>query len=124
MEPGGYQMSMPDDQMHQMPPAQQMPPVPQMGQTNFAPGTPPAQGAPQHFRVSLTKVTSMVILTQQRRAVHTGTLEQLEKAARAAMIHNLTLGWWGIPFGLVWTPIALARNAGNMKKIREIGRAH
>jgi len=101
-------MSIPEDQ------------TPQIGQTDFAPGTPPAQGAPTHFRVSLTKVTSMIIFTQQRRTVYTGTLPQLEKAAQSAMIHNLTLGWWGIPFGLIWTPIALTRNASNMKKIRAL----
>jgi hypothetical protein len=95
-------------------------PLPPMGQTDFPQGTPPSQGAPQHFRVSLTKVTSMVILTQQRRTVYTGTLDQLEKAAKAAMVHNLTLGWWGIPVGLIWTPIALVRNARNMKKIRAL----
>ena len=101
-------MSFPDEQ------------TPQAGQTDFPPGTPPAQGGPRHFRVGLTKVTSMVILTQKRSTVYTGTLDQLEKAAKSAMIHNLTLGWWGIPFGLVWTPMALARNASNMKKIRAL----
>ncbi len=88
------------------------------GQTGFPPGTPPGYGAQPTFRVSLTKVTSMVFLTQQRRTVYTGTLEQLETAARNAMVHNLTLGWWGIPFGLIWTPVALARNATSMKQIR------
>jgi hypothetical protein len=94
--------------------------VPPQGQTDFLPGTPPEFGAPQRFRVSLTKVTSFVIMSQQRRTVYTGTVEQLEQAARNVMIHNLTLGWWGIPAGLIWTPIALARNAGNMKKIRAL----
>lgn len=90
------------------------------GQTGFPPGTPPGYGALPTFRVSLTKVTSMVFMTQQRRTVYTGTLEQLETAARNAMVHNLTLGWWGIPFGLIWTPIALVRNANNMKQIRAL----
>jgi hypothetical protein len=93
-------------------------PAPDYGQTDFAPGTPPAFGAPARFRVSLTKVTSFVIMTQQRRTVYTGTLEQLETAARNVMIHNLTLGWWGIPAGLIWTPMALVRNSNNMKQIR------
>ncbi|HEY3902993.1 MAG TPA: hypothetical protein VGM14_03655 [Streptosporangiaceae bacterium] len=95
-------------------------PAPGYGQTDFAPGTSPTFGAPARFRVSLTKVTSFVIMTQQRRTVYTGTLEQLETAARNAMIHNLTLGWWGIPVGLIWTPIALVRNANNMKQIRAL----
>ena len=51
----------------------------------------------------------MLIFTQQRRTSYTGTLQQLEASAKSAMIHNLLLGWWGIPFGLIWTPMALAR---------------
>jgi len=111
--PGQPQMGQP--QMGQPQMAQ-----PQMGQTDFAPGTAPVQGPAGRYRVGLTKVTSMILLTQRRSAVYTGTLEQLEKAAQSAMIHNLTLGWWGFPFGLIWTPIALARNASNMKKIRAL----
>jgi hypothetical protein len=65
-------------------------------------------------------VTSFIVMSQQRRTVHAGTLEQLEQAAKSVMIHNLTLGWWGIPVGLIWTPMALARNAKNMQKIRAI----
>jgi hypothetical protein len=94
--------------------------VPPQGQTDFPPGTPPSFGAPQRFRVSLTKVTSFVIMSQQRRAVYSGTLEELQQQARSVMIHNLTLGWWGIPAGLIWTPIALVKNANNMKKIRAL----
>ena len=33
---------------------------------------------------------------------------------------SLVLGWWGIPFGLVWTPMALARNAKAMDKLRAL----
>jgi hypothetical protein len=85
-----------------------------------APMSPPPGTTGQIYRVSLTKVTSFVIMTQQRRNVHTGTVEQLESAARAVLTHNLLFGWWGIPVGLVWTPIALSRNARNMKKIRSL----
>jgi hypothetical protein len=93
---------------------------PQTGQADFPPGTAPAQGAPGRYRVGLTKVTSVIFLTSRRSAVHTGTLAELEKAARAAMIHNLLLGWWGIPFGLIWTPMTLVRNSNNMKTIRAL----
>jgi hypothetical protein len=95
-------------------------PPPPIGPDGFPPGTPPGQGAPGRYRVGLTKVTSVIIMTSRRSAVHTGTLDQLERAARAAMIHNLLLGWWGIPFGFIWTPMALARNSSNMKKIRAL----
>ncbi len=72
------------------------------------------------YRVSFTKVTSMLIFTQQRRTSYTGTLQQLEASAKSAMIHNLLLGWWGIPFGLIWTPMALARNAKALRQVRAL----
>ena len=72
------------------------------------------------YRVSFTTVTSMIIISQQRRTVHTGTLAQLESSARSAMVHNLLLGWWGIPMGLIWTPMALARNAKAIKQVRAL----
>jgi hypothetical protein len=34
--------------------------------------------------------------------------------------HTLLLGWWGIPFGLIWTPMALARNAKVMRQVRDL----
>lgn len=74
----------------------------------------------QTYRVSLTKVTSFVIMTQQRRTVYTGTVEQLESIARSVLTHNLLLGWWGIPVGLIWTPLALSRNARAIRKIRSL----
>jgi hypothetical protein len=72
------------------------------------------------YRLSLTKVTSYVLLTQQRRTVYTGTVEQLERAYRDTLSHNLILGWWGIPFGLIWTPLALSRNAKAMRQFRNL----
>jgi hypothetical protein len=74
------------------------------------------------YRLSLTKVTSFVLLTQQRRTVDTGTVEQLERAYRDTLGHNLMLGWWGIPFGLIWTPLALSRNAKAMRQFRNLAR--
>jgi hypothetical protein len=75
------------------------------------------------YRVSLTRVTSMIIMTYQRRAVYAGTLEQLERSARSVLVYNLLLGWWGFPFGLIWTPTALVRNAKAMKQIRSLAAA-
>ncbi|MGH3254218.1 MAG: hypothetical protein ACRDOU_02245 [Streptosporangiaceae bacterium] len=85
-----------------------------------APQPPASSGNPGLYRVRLTKVSSYLIMTQQRHTVYTGTLEQLEAAARSAQTHNLLLGWWGIPFGLIWTPMALARNAKGMRQVREL----
>jgi hypothetical protein len=89
-------------------------------------GIPPT-GAPaigdtgvRTYRVSLTRVTSVIFLTHRRRAVYTGTLEQLEHTARSVLAHNLLLGWWGIPFGLIWTPMALASNAKAVSQLRAL----
>lgn len=93
------------------------------GYTSPQPPDPSAGVAGRMYRVRLTKVSSFVILTQQRHTVHTGTLEQLENAARSARTHNLLLGWWGVPFGLIWTPMAIARNAKAMRQARELAAA-
>jgi hypothetical protein len=65
-------------------------------------------------------VSSFVVVTQQRHTVYTGTLEQLESAARSVRTHNLLLGWWGFPFGLVWTLRALSRNAKAIGQARSL----
>ena len=78
------------------------------------------QDATGRYRVRLTKVSSFVIFTQQRHTVYTGTLQQLEDSARSVRTHNLTLGWWGFPFGLIWTPVALSRNAKAMQRLRAL----
>jgi len=78
------------------------------------------QDATGRYRVRLTRVSSFIIMTQRRSTVYTGTLQQLENSARSVRTHNLTLGWWGVPFGLVWTPMALARNAKAMDKLRAL----
>ena len=80
----------------------------------------PSQSSGSVYRVPLTKVTSVIIMTQWRRATYTGTLEQLETTARGVRTHNLLAGWWGIPFGLIRTPMALASNAKAMRQVREL----
>jgi hypothetical protein len=85
-----------------------------------APQPPAATRNARTYRVRLTKVSSFILMTQQRHTVYTGTLEQLEAAARSARTHNLLMGWWGIPFGLIWTPMALARNAKGMRQVRAL----
>jgi hypothetical protein len=72
------------------------------------------------YRIPLTKVSSFLIVTQRRTATYRGTLDQLEGIARDVRTHNLLLGWWGIPAGLIWTPMALARNAKAMHQLRDL----
>jgi hypothetical protein len=82
--------------------------------------TPGTQSTGATYRVRLTKVSSFLIVTQRRSVTHSGTLDQLEAAARAARTHNLLLGWWGVPFGVIWTPMALARNAKAMRQLHDL----
>jgi len=81
---------------------------------------PAATSADTVYRVRLTKVTSFLVVTQRRAVTYSGTLDQLEDIARGARTHTLLLGWWGVPFGLIWTPMALARNAKAMRQVRDL----
>jgi hypothetical protein len=84
------------------------------------PGQAPAEtptGAA--YRVRLSKVEGIVVYTQRRTATYTGTLDQLEGIARGVRSHNLLTGWWSVA-GLIWTPMALARNAKAMRQLREL----
>jgi len=81
---------------------------------------PAAQPTGTVYRVPLTKVNSFLVITQRRTATYRGTLDQLEDIARGVRTHNLLLGWWGIPAGLIWTPMALTRNAKAMRQLRDL----
>jgi len=82
------------------------------------PGQAPAtESADAVYQVRLTEVSSFLVVTQRRAATYSGTLDQLEGIARGARTHNLLLGWWGVPFGVIWTPMALARNAKAMQRL-------
>ncbi|MCL4422563.1 MAG: hypothetical protein M1115_05255 [Actinobacteria bacterium] len=67
----------------------------------------------------LFKVTSVVIYTNRSRVVFTGTMPVLEAAYRKVLWHNLLAGWWGIPFGLIWTPLSLLKNRAALRKLRQ-----
>jgi len=81
--------------------------------------TPPGADG-RAFRLALLEVTSYLIVTQRKTRVYTGSYDQLMDHCRKVMTHNLVAGWWGIPFGLVWTPLALRKNAQAKKKLAEI----
>jgi hypothetical protein len=86
------------------------------------PAQPPVPAAPGDpnglYRLTIAKVTSVIILTSRRSVTYTGTYEQLRKAYKSVLVYNLLLGWWGFPFGLIWTPMTLVRNAGALKKLK------
>jgi hypothetical protein len=79
-----------------------------------------AQSTGAVYRVRLTKVSSFLVVTQWRMATYSGTMDQLEGIARGVRTHNLLMGWWGIPFGLIRTPMALAGNAKAMRQLRDL----
>jgi hypothetical protein len=80
----------------------------------------PSEADGRAFRLALLEVTSFLIITQRKTRVFTGSYDQLMEQYRKVMTHNLVAGWWGIPFGLVWTPLALRKNARARKKLEEI----
>lgn len=69
------------------------------------------------YRLTVTEVTSLLVYSQQRTRTLTGTLAELEAGYRQVTRHNLLCGWWGIPFGVIFTPVALI---GNGKAIRHL----
>jgi hypothetical protein len=77
-----------------------------------------ARPADGQYRMQLTKVTSFLVMTQTRTDTWTGSLDQLEAAARSALVHNLLLGWWAIP-GLIRTPMALTANASAIRLVHD-----
>jgi hypothetical protein len=72
------------------------------------------------YRLLLTEVTSMLVVTQRRSRVFGGTPQELEAAYRRVRRHNLLLGWWGIPLGIVWTPLDLWRNRRRHAALRRL----
>jgi len=70
----------------------------------------PGEPSPALFVISLSKVTSFLIVTQRSQQRFTGTPAQLRDAYAKTFQHNLLFGWWGFPFGIIWTAMALSRN--------------
>jgi len=76
---------------------------------------PPAR----KFTLSLLQVTSVILVTtRKRRALTASSPEEFRDFHREVLVHNLTLGWWGLPFGLIWTPVALIQNQRAVSKLR------
>jgi hypothetical protein len=78
-------------------------------------GLPPPT---QVFWLTLIEVTSVLVVTiRQRRRVSASSFEELHRFYRSVLVHNLCLGWWGFPFGLIWTPVAIVQNARARSKL-------
>ena len=72
------------------------------------------------FELTITQVTSYLIFTSRRTLSAVGSFEALRPFYRKVLIHNLLAGWWGFPFGVVWTIMALARNRSAMGQLRQL----
>jgi hypothetical protein len=72
------------------------------------------------YRLLLTEVTGMLVVTQRRSRVFGGSPEELDAAYRRVRRHNLLLGWWGFPFGVPWTTVNLWRNRRRHAALRRL----
>lgn len=75
---------------------------------------------PRAFTLRLISVRSFLFYTTRRTRAMSGSVEALDAFYRKILIQNLILGWWCFPFGIVWTPAALTRNAKARRKLREL----
>ncbi len=73
---------------------------------------------PRVYRLTVVQVTSALVVTFRRGKPKVGSLKELESFYRGVLIYNLLLGWWGFPFGLIWTPVALVRNRKAISTLR------
>lgn len=73
---------------------------------------------PAAYRLRLVEVRSFLVVSQRLTRVRNGSLEECAAFARQALVRNLLLGWWGFPFGIVWTLMALFSNHKALKDLR------
>jgi hypothetical protein len=73
------------------------------------------------FTLTLVEVTSVLVITFRKRpAMSAKSIAELRAFYRKVLTHNLLLGWWGFPFGLIWTPWALVTNRRALLKLRHL----
>jgi len=66
------------------------------------------------------KVTSVVFFSQRTGVKVTGGMDAHLKAYKAAQRHTAIFGWWGIPFGLIWTPMTLFNNKKMLRSVQAL----
>jgi hypothetical protein len=62
------------------------------------------------------KIWSLVLLTSWNSFFHVCCRSCGIKKQLGALVFSGLLGWWGFPWGLIMTPIQIARNLGAMMK--------
>jgi predicted nucleic-acid-binding Zn-ribbon protein len=61
------------------------------------------------------EVISFVFFTQYRKKIKVACPDCLDKANNNALLKSAVLGWWGIPWGIIRTPQAIAVNLKNKR---------
>jgi hypothetical protein len=109
------------DNLHQI--IQQIPPhVIDRAAADFQKGAcPECQGpGPIEFFES-HNVYSFFVMSRWTSTPHVCCKSCANQKAGSAIAVTLVTGWWGIPWGLVMTPVQIARNIGTLAKQIEVG---
>ncbi len=56
------------------------------------------------------KVWSLILMTQWSSVTQVGCRSCGRKSQAGYLLYSLVLGWWGFPWGIIMTPIQVARN--------------
>ncbi len=72
------------------------------------------QGSPLNAFQTIT-VTSYLVATTKSASVIVGCADCIKKAAREAQSTTVLAGWWGLPWGPIYTLDAISTNASAMK---------
>jgi hypothetical protein len=70
--------------------------------------------------VSYYRVTSVVIYTNRMPVRVIGDLKRHQEEYRKAQLWTALLGWWGFPFGIIWTMSSLVKNSNQLKSVKEL----
>lgn len=74
-------------------------------------GCPVCGSTAQRLNATLTsEVMSFIFFTQSKKKIKVGCGHCLDKANENALIKSAVLGWWGLPWGILRTPGAIATN--------------
>lgn len=74
----------------------------------------------RRFQIRLTRHTGALIMYQQRTYTFAGTLDECERAYRAAQNYNLLAGWWSLFSVVAMNWIALFSNMSSVQQLRRI----
>jgi hypothetical protein len=85
---------------------------------------PVCGSAAKPLNATLTaEVQSYIFLTRYNKKLKVACPDCLDKANNKALLNTALFGWWGIPWGLIRTPVAIYRNLSS-KKTNHAGEAN